>query len=120
MIKLPEGRRCYNAGKISGLNYLGALAKFRKFDEQIYIETGLHPVNPMVHGLKPCRPWWMHMLYDLHLMLRCDAVFFQPDWVESRGAKIEHFVAELFGMEIYHYRKSHDGKSKSKETKEIQ
>lgn len=56
MIKLPEGRRCYNAGKISGLNYLGALAKFRKFDEQIYSETGMHPVNPMVHGLKPCRP----------------------------------------------------------------
>lgn len=43
MIKLPEGRRCYNAGKISGLNYLGALAKFRKFDEQIYSETGMHP-----------------------------------------------------------------------------
>ena len=32
-----------------------------------------------------------------------------------------HFaISELFGMEIYHYRKSHDGKSKSKETKEIQ
>lgn len=119
MIKLPEGKRCYNAGKISGLNYLGVLAKFRKYDEQIYGETGMHHVNPMVHGLKPSRPWWMHMVYDLHLMLRCDAVFFHPDWVESRGSRIEHFVAELFGMDIYHYRNHHDRESKDKTAEDV-
>ena len=104
-MNLPERKRCYNAGRISGLNLLGAAAKFRKFDELIYQETGMHPVNPMVHGIRWSRPWWMHMVYDISLLLRCDAVFFQPDWVESRGARIEHFIAEMVGMEIYHYKK---------------
>lgn len=102
-MKLPEGLRCYNAGKITGLSYLGALAKFRKFDELIMLKTGMNPVNPMIHGLKPKYPWLVHMVYDLHLMLRCDAVFFQPDWIESRGAKIEFQVAKLIGKDIYFY-----------------
>ena len=102
-MNLPEGIRCYNAGKITGLSYLGALAKFRKFDEPIMLKTGMNPVNPMVHGLKPKDPWLIHMVYDLHLMLRCDAVFVQPDWIESRGAKIEFKVAKLIGKDIYFY-----------------
>lgn len=105
MKKLPKGKRCYNAGKISGLNYLGALAKFEKYDKIIFENTFMHPINPMLYGLKPCRPWLMHMIYDITLLLRCRAVFFQPDWVESRGARIEHRIAVLFGKEIFHYKK---------------
>lgn len=100
-MSLPEGKKCYNAGKISGLNVLEALAKFRQYDELIYQSSGMLPVNPMIYGLKWSRPWWMHMIFDLILMLRCDAVFFQPDWKESKGARIEHWVAEKLGMEIF-------------------
>lgn len=103
-MSLPTtGPRCYNAGKISGLSYLGALNKFQKFDKVIRERTGMTPVNPMIHGLNPSSPWWRHMLYDLGLMVRCDMVFFQPDWVESRGAKIEHAVARLLGKTILYH-----------------
>lgn len=101
-MKLPERLRCYNAGKISGLSYLGALAKFNKYDQVIYDSIGMQPVNPMIYGLNPCRPWLFHIIYDLFLMFRCDAVLFQPDWVDSRGARIENFVAKLFLKEIYY------------------
>ena len=103
-MKLPEGKKCYNAGKISGLSILGASAKFAKFDKFIATEMGMIPINPMQHGLSWDKPWLFHIVYDLTLMLRCDAVLFQPDWVESRGARIEHFFAKMFMKEMYFFK----------------
>ena len=104
MIKLPEGKKCYNAGKISGLSILGASAKFAKFDKFIATEMDMIPINPMQHGLSWNQPWLFHIIYDLTLMLRCHAVLFQPDWVESRGARIEHFFAKMFMKEMYFFK----------------
>ena len=104
MIKLSEGKKCYNAGKISGLSILGASAKFAKFDKFIATEMEMIPINPMQHGLSWNQPWLFHIVYDLTLMLRCDAVLFQPDWVESRGARIEHFFAKMFMKEMYFFK----------------
>ena len=56
-MKLPEGKKCYNAGKISGLSILGASAKFAKFDKFIATEMGMIPINPMQHGLSWNQPW---------------------------------------------------------------
>ena len=103
-MKLPEGKKCYNAGKISGLSILGASAKFAKFDKFIATEMEMIPINPMSHGLNWNKPWLFHIIYDLTLMLRCDAVLFQPDWVESRGVRIEHFFAKMFMKEMYFFK----------------
>lgn len=103
-MKLPEGKKCYNAGKISGLSILGASAKFAKFDKFIATEMEMIPINPMLYGLNWNQPWLFHIIYDLTLMLRCDAVLFQPDWVESRGARIEHFFAKMFMKEMYFFK----------------
>ena len=103
-MKLPEGKKCYNAGKISGLSILGASAKFGKFVKFIPSEMDMIPINPMQHGLSWNQPWLFHIIYDLTLMLRCDAVLFQPDWVESRGARIEHFFAKMFMKEMYFFK----------------
>ena len=103
-MKLPEGKKCYNAVKISGLSILGASAKFAKFDMFIATEMDMIPIIPMQHGLSWNQPWLFHIIYDLTLMLRCDAVLFQPDWVESRGARIEHFFAKMFMKEMYFFK----------------
>ena len=103
-MKLPEGKKSYNAGKISGLSILGASAKFAKFDKFIATEMDMIPINPMQHGRSWNKPGLFHIIYDLTLMLRCDAVLFQPDWVESRGARIEHFFAKLFMKEMYFFK----------------
>lgn len=99
-MNLPAKPRCYNAGKISGLSWLDAYSKFERADKRIEKKYGLNPVNPMKHGLHPSRPWWMHMVYDLWLMMRCEVVYFQQDWKESRGARIEYKVAKFFGKKI--------------------
>lgn len=121
-MKLPEGKKCYNAGKISGLSTLGASAKFAKFDKIIANQMGMIPINPMVHGLSWNKPWLFHIIYDLSLLLRCDTVLFQPDWVDSRGARIENFVAKLFMMEVHYFNPptENDGKSEHHEEEKIQ
>ena len=39
-----------------------------------------------------------HIIANLKKMLECDAVYFCNGWCESRGCRIEHKVAEEFGM----------------------
>lgn len=121
-MKLPEGKKCYNAGKISGLSTLGAAAKFAKFDKIIKEQLDMIPINPMVHGLSWSKPWLFHIVYDLLLLLHCDTVLFQPDWVDSRGARIENFVARLFMKEVYYFNPptENDGKSEHHEEEENQ
>ena len=94
--------KCYNAGQITGLPYLVAYSNFDKYDKVIE-SMGMTPVNPMKEGLRPSCPWWMHMIYDLWLMARCQHVYFQPNWTESRGARIEFVVARLLRKEITYY-----------------
>ena len=103
-MKLSEEKKCYNAGKISGLSTLTAYAKFKDYDKLIQEEIGMSPVNPMIHGLNWDRPWLMHMIYNLWMLLRCDAVFFQPNYQESRGARIEYAVSHFFGKRIFIHR----------------
>ena len=100
MEKKKKITKCYNAGKISGLPYLEAFQKFARTDRIIRENLGYEPVNPMVQGIKADNPWWMHMVYDLWLMARCQAVYFQPDWTQSRGATIEMKVARFLRKEI--------------------
>ena len=81
------------------------LVAYKNFDEtdKIIEARGMIPVNPMKVGLRPSRPWWMHMIYDLWLMSRCEHVYFQPGWAESRGARIEFNVARLLRKDITYY-----------------
>ena len=94
--------KCYNAGKISGLPYIAAYHKFDRYDSEIE-QMGMTPVNPMKDGLKPTRPWWMHLVYDLWLLVRCSHVAFQPDWEQSRGARIEYRVAQALRKRIVYF-----------------
>ncbi len=93
-------KRCYNSGKIGGLNYLTAMKKFLAADREI-LEMGMSPVNPMENGLNPSRPWWMHMVVDLFMLLRCGNIYLQRDWQQSRGARIECRVARWLGMRVW-------------------
>ena len=94
--------KCYNAGRISGLSYLKAYNTFDVYDKK-RAEMGMTPVNPMKEGLRPSRPWWMHMIYDLWLMAGCSYIHFQPGWENSRGARIEFAVARFLRKEIVYY-----------------
>lgn len=86
-------RKCYNSGKISGLPYLTAYNNFQDADADIR-RHGYEPVNPMKERwLRPSAPWWMHMVVDVWHLLWCEAVYFQKNWSDSRGARIEFMIA---------------------------
>lgn len=92
--------KCYNSGQIGKIGYLTALANFRKADKEI-IGMGMLPVNPLNNGLKPSRPWVMHMAVDILMLASCGNAYFQKNWKESRGARIEYKVAKFLGITIW-------------------
>ena len=95
--------KCYNSGKIGELSPIAVEKKFAHADSFI---AGLKyiPISPLNNGLKPSRPWLLHMCVDVFMLAFCEAVFFQSDWIFSRGARIEHRVAKFLNKKIiYHY-----------------
>lgn len=46
------------------------------------------------------RSWEWYMRRALQMLLECDAVVLLPGWEQSRGARIERYIAEQLGMPI--------------------
>lgn len=48
-------------------------------------------------GLCPDEVW---LDGDIEIMRRCDAVYFLNRWIDSEGARHEHYVAHAQGLEL--------------------
>jgi len=92
-------KRCYNSGKITGLPDLDYILNFMDADDEIK-ELGYNPINPLTHVMSADVPWWLHMTVDILLLLTCRTAYFQENWKDSRGARIEHNIAKFFRMKI--------------------
>lgn len=91
-----SGMKVYIAGKISGdAEYR---AKFRKAAAQFDL-SGMAILNPatLPGNMDPGD----YMALCLPMLLLADLVVFLPDWRDSRGARIEHALAEYAGKAIY-------------------
>lgn len=93
--------KAYIAGKITGLDYDEAFAKFERV-ERTLAELGFDPVNPMkkngLDGDGKEYPWAEYMKRDIPHLLACDAIALLHDWKDSRGARLEAHIAEELGM----------------------
>lgn len=109
----PDTTRCYNSGAISSLSYLTAYSNFMRADRIISDELRMNPVNPMnvTWGLQPSAPWMLHMIKDIILLLGCSAIYFQYNWSNSRGARVEHKIAKWLGKDMY-FEMEDPGKNK--------
>lgn len=94
-------QKCYNAGRISGLPLCKVFDKFHGADFAISA-LNYRPVNPLYNGLSAKDPWLLHMAVDICLLIGSKAVYFQKDWKQSRGARIEHAVAKRLGKTIHY------------------
>ena len=92
--------KIYISGKISGLDPNDIRAAFYQAAHEISLR-GNTPINPLENGLKPERPWILHMVVDIWMLIRCDAIHMLPDWEDSRGAKVEYKVAKLLRKQIF-------------------
>lgn len=93
-------KRCYNSGKISGLQDWYVDKKFSQYDKKIE-RKGLIPVSPLTENNYP---YWIFMLRDIFILLTCKNVAMQHDWKDSRGAKIERIVALLTFKKIIYLK----------------
>ena len=60
---------------------------------------GYKPVSP-VTDLR--MPYWCYMVRAVAMELTCPVVLFLRTWTASRGARIEHLIADLLNKEIYY------------------
>lgn len=99
--------RIYISGQITGLDLDVAKAYFKQTEEQI-TKAGHIPVNPMeIHPTLDGPTWHDFMAEDIKALLYCDAILMLENWTNSRGAKIEHGIAQGLGIPVY-YSKNHN------------
>lgn len=90
--------RIYIAGQIAGLSDVEAKANFQFCAEKMKRE-GYIPFNP--YGYWPMDwPYWKWMVHDLWELAFCRTVFFQSNWVDSRGCKIEMYASRLLNKHV--------------------
>jgi hypothetical protein len=94
-------KKIYISGKISGLDAGMAEEKFTEsWRKQMRLKKYL-PLDPfMIKPLFGIDEWIFHMIADILVLLKCDAILLQPDWIDSRGSKIEVVVAILTRKQI--------------------
>lgn len=97
--------KIYISGKISGLPENEAMQKFQEAEDylkQTYPKAEI--VNPFKIDHPHDKSWENYMRYDLIEMLKCDSIFMLENWIESKGAKIEHDLAKKLKFNIImHY-----------------
>ncbi len=91
--------KIYISGKITGLPITEARQCFDDV-EALLEEIGLEPVNPMKKKLSDDATWEQHMVKDIELLLRCDAIYMMANWVDSKGAQIEYDIATRMGLDF--------------------
>lgn len=94
--------RIYISGAISDIDYAEAFKNFETAENHIW-DAGHDPVNPMKSaGEAEGKTWAAYMAEDVILLDACNGIFMMNNWRESKGARIEHFIAETLGKQIFY------------------
>lgn len=92
-------KKIYISGKITGnKNYK------QEFEaaEMLLKLAGYYPVNPAREHLPDGATWADYMRHDIKLLCNCDGLYMLKDWQESKGARVEHQLAQNLGLKIYY------------------
>lgn len=63
---------------------------------------GHEPVSPLDVSDNPDATYAEHMGRDITALLECDAILFLEGWKASKGCRLEHTAAEIYGKRIIH------------------
>ena len=90
--------RIYISGKISGLSKNEYMQNFAHTHLMLLDRYGLITkiINPL--DIKPIfgiKKWIFYMISDLWQLRKCTHIAMQPNWIDSKGACIEHFYAKF-------------------------
>jgi hypothetical protein len=95
--------KIYISGKITGLPFDEVAEKFNEA-ERCLAAKGFEVLSPLKTGMPCGLPWESYIAIDIILLMGCDAVYFLPDWIHSKGATIENTIAELTGKQIIYQK----------------
>lgn len=73
--------------------------------EHVLRSLGFAVCNPVDTKAKGDKDWAYYMKKDIQKLLKCDGIMLLPDWLESRGAKLEYVIAEELGLMVLDYDK---------------
>lgn len=91
--------KIYISGKISGTNLTETRKRFASIAKAMK-RIGVEAVNPFENGLTEHDTWKAHMLKDIADLLQCKAIYMLQGWQDSKGARIEHYIATEIGLPI--------------------
>lgn len=90
--------RIYIAGPmtgVEGLNHAAFHAEAARLRD-----LGHEVVNPAEINPNPDAEWTECMRADIAQLVTCDAIALLPGWGNSRGARLEHYIANALDMTI--------------------
>lgn len=90
--------RWYVAGPMTGIPELNFPAFHAKAAELRAL--GFHVENPAEINADPKAKWEDCMRADIARLVTCDAIVLLPGWEKSRGALLEHYLAETLGLTV--------------------
>ena len=95
--------KIYVSGKISDLPYNEVVDKFNFHSDFLELK-GYEVVNPItISPYSPEKQWHDYMLEDIKELFSCEAIYMLDDWKQSRGARIEHNIAQEMELTVYKY-----------------
>lgn len=95
--------KIYIAGPITHVDPLTAAEAFERAERLVegYGHEALNPFKLVDQAEE--RRYEEYLLDALHVvLLEADAVFMLHDWRQSKGARLEHAYAEIYGLPIYY------------------
>lgn len=92
----------YISGQITGLDIKVAEEYFEQIEDKLR-QAGHHPINPCkILPYSPELTWKDYMVEDIKAIFNCEAMFMLENWRNSKGAKIEHDLAQHLGLKVYY------------------
>lgn len=90
--------KLYLAGPMTGYPDLN----FPHFTEiaALLRSIGHEVVNPAEVNPDPGTPWEQCMKEDIAVLLGCQGIALLSGWQKSRGATLEHHIAQSLGMQV--------------------
>lgn len=94
--------KVYISGQITGLNIKVAEGYFEVVENKLS-DAGHAPINPCkILPYDPKFTWKEYMIEDIKAIFDCEAMFMLDNWRESKGAQIEHMLAQHLGLKVFY------------------
>lgn len=95
---MTKKKKIYISGKITGIEKT-APELFSKAEDELK-KKGFETVNPMTINHDHDGSWHSYMRQDIKSLCDCDEIYMLSNWIDSKGAIIEHTISMYLGLKV--------------------